>query len=215
MRSYKDLEALGGKLGLQNFSMTEAGARSPSRASPLPAREGPCSGTASRSTQGGERGQRRHHVEKTDIHGYHVVQPGESPSKIAKVHLDDANRHMDIFNANKDQLKDPNLIHPARSWSSRTSSRAGPARPRACAPVPAGRDGCGGARPSSVSTNRAAAAPVPRPVPPARGRAVTAAVPPPHPLPDDVEPVETSASAARWLVAPTSGWSPARSSSGT
>jgi nucleoid-associated protein YgaU len=35
-------------------------------------------------------------------------------SKIAKVHYDNANRYMDIFNANKDQLKDPNLIQPGQ-----------------------------------------------------------------------------------------------------
>jgi nucleoid-associated protein YgaU len=53
-------------------------------------------------------------VERTDIHGIHTVQPGESLSKIAKVHLDDANRYMEIFNANKDKLKDPNMIQPGQ-----------------------------------------------------------------------------------------------------
>ena len=42
------------------------------------------------------------------------MQPGESLSKIAKTHLDDAGRYMDIFNANKDKLKDPNMIHPGQ-----------------------------------------------------------------------------------------------------
>lgn len=53
-------------------------------------------------------------VEKTDIHGIHTVKPGESLSKIAKVHLDDANRYMEIFNANRDKLKDPDLIQPGQ-----------------------------------------------------------------------------------------------------
>lgn len=53
-------------------------------------------------------------VERTDIHGIHTVQPGDSLSKIAKVHLDDANRYMEIFNANRDKLKDPNLIQPGQ-----------------------------------------------------------------------------------------------------
>ena len=53
-------------------------------------------------------------AERTDIHGIHVVKPGESLSKIAKIHLDDANRYMDIFNANKDKLKSPDLIHPGQ-----------------------------------------------------------------------------------------------------
>ena len=50
------------------------------------------------------------HADRTDIHGVHIVQPGDTLSKIAKVHLDDAKRYMEIFNANKDILKDPNLI---------------------------------------------------------------------------------------------------------
>ncbi len=53
-------------------------------------------------------------VEKTDIHGIHTVKPGESLSKIAKVHLDNANRYMEIFNANRDKLKDPDLIQPGQ-----------------------------------------------------------------------------------------------------
>lgn len=48
--------------------------------------------------------------ERNDIHGIHTVQPGDTLSKLAKVHLDDAKRYMEIFNANKDVLKDPNLI---------------------------------------------------------------------------------------------------------
>ncbi len=53
-------------------------------------------------------------VEKTDIHGVHTVKPGESLSKIAKTHLDNANRYMEIFNANRDKLKDPDLIQPGQ-----------------------------------------------------------------------------------------------------
>lgn len=49
-------------------------------------------------------------VEKTDIHGIHTVVSGDTLSKLAKVHLDNANRYMEIFNANKNILTDPNLI---------------------------------------------------------------------------------------------------------
>lgn len=49
-------------------------------------------------------------TERADIHGIYTVQPGDNLSKLAKVHLDDPKRYMEIFNANKDQLKDPNLI---------------------------------------------------------------------------------------------------------
>lgn len=53
-------------------------------------------------------------AERTDVHGYHVVQSGETLSKIAKIHLDNANRYMEIFNANKDQLSNPDLIKPGQ-----------------------------------------------------------------------------------------------------
>jgi len=49
-------------------------------------------------------------TDRDDIHGIHTVQPGDTLSKLAKVHLDDAKRYMEIFNANRDQLSDPNLI---------------------------------------------------------------------------------------------------------
>lgn len=49
-------------------------------------------------------------AERSDIHGIHTVEPGDTLSKIAKVHLDNANRYMEIFNANKDKLTDPDRI---------------------------------------------------------------------------------------------------------
>jgi nucleoid-associated protein YgaU len=42
----------------------------------------------------------------------HTVKSGDSLSKIAKHYYGDASKYMVIFNANTDQLKDPNLIHP-------------------------------------------------------------------------------------------------------
>ena len=41
----------------------------------------------------------------------YIVQSGDPLSKIAKEYYGDANRYMDIFNANTDQLSDPNKIH--------------------------------------------------------------------------------------------------------
>lgn len=41
----------------------------------------------------------------------YVVQSGDSLSKIAKEELGDASRWPEIFELNKDQIKDPNLIH--------------------------------------------------------------------------------------------------------
>ncbi len=49
-------------------------------------------------------------VEKTDIYGIHTVQSGDTLSKIAKLHLEDTNKYMEIFNLNTDILKDPNKI---------------------------------------------------------------------------------------------------------
>jgi nucleoid-associated protein YgaU len=45
-----------------------------------------------------------------EIFGVYTVQPGDTLSKIAKLHLGDANKYMAIFAANKDQLTDPNMI---------------------------------------------------------------------------------------------------------
>ncbi len=53
-------------------------------------------------------------VEETDYYHKHTVESGESLSKIAKHYYGDANKYMKIFNANTDQLKDPNLIHPGQ-----------------------------------------------------------------------------------------------------
>jgi len=49
-------------------------------------------------------------VEKTDIYGVYTVKSGDTLSKIAKWHLGDARRYMDIFNLNKDILDNPDLI---------------------------------------------------------------------------------------------------------
>jgi len=53
-------------------------------------------------------------VEKTDIFGIWEVKPGDSLSKIAKSVYDNAGQYMRIFEANKNILKDPNLIHPGQ-----------------------------------------------------------------------------------------------------
>lgn len=50
-------------------------------------------------------------VANKDIHGIYTVKPGDTLSKIAKVYLDDSNRYNDIFNLNKDTLKNPDQIN--------------------------------------------------------------------------------------------------------
>ena len=44
----------------------------------------------------------------------YTVKSGDTLSKIAKEFLGDANAYMDIFNANKDQLTDPDKIKPGQ-----------------------------------------------------------------------------------------------------
>ena len=46
--------------------------------------------------------------------GTYTVKAGDTLSKIAKEHLGDANAYMKIFNANKDQLTDPDKIKPGQ-----------------------------------------------------------------------------------------------------
>jgi nucleoid-associated protein YgaU len=44
----------------------------------------------------------------------YTVKPGDTLSKIAREKLGDANAYMEIFNANKDQLSDPDKIKPGQ-----------------------------------------------------------------------------------------------------
>jgi nucleoid-associated protein YgaU len=49
-------------------------------------------------------------VEKTDVYGVYTVKSGDTLSKIAKYVYGDANKYPKIFEANKDQLSNPDLI---------------------------------------------------------------------------------------------------------
>lgn len=44
----------------------------------------------------------------------YTVQPGDTLSGIAKVHLGDGTAYMKIFDANRDQLSDPDKIKPGQ-----------------------------------------------------------------------------------------------------
>jgi nucleoid-associated protein YgaU len=44
----------------------------------------------------------------------YTVKPGDTLSKIAREQLGDPNAYMEIFNANRDQLSDPNKIQPGQ-----------------------------------------------------------------------------------------------------
>jgi LysM repeat protein len=49
-------------------------------------------------------------VERSDIYGMYTVQPGDTLSKLAKGHLGDPMKYMEIFNINRDILTNPDLI---------------------------------------------------------------------------------------------------------
>ena len=53
-------------------------------------------------------------VETTDYYGIYEVKSGDSLSKISKMYFGDPMRYMEIFNINKDQLSNPDLIHPGQ-----------------------------------------------------------------------------------------------------
>lgn len=115
IEKYKDLETLATKLGIQGVSMTETGGKVSISGQATHQLEKDLFWDAIKKHAGWENEVAADiKVEKTDIHGYHVVEAGESLSKIAKVHYDNANRYMDIFNANTDQLKNPDLIKPGQ-----------------------------------------------------------------------------------------------------
>jgi len=115
IEKYQDLEATAGKLGIQNFSMREAGGKVSISGLTTYKLEKDLFWDVIKKHTGWENEVAADiKTEKTDVFGYWVVQPGESLSKIAKSVYDNANRYMDIFNANKDQLKDPNVIQPGQ-----------------------------------------------------------------------------------------------------
>ncbi|WP_459209388.1 LysM peptidoglycan-binding domain-containing protein [Aquimarina rhabdastrellae] len=51
-------------------------------------------------------------VEDASVFHRHTVKSGESLSKIAKHYYGDAMKYKEIFSANTDILKNPDLIHP-------------------------------------------------------------------------------------------------------
>ncbi|MCB0731810.1 MAG: LysM peptidoglycan-binding domain-containing protein, partial [Ignavibacteriae bacterium] len=49
-------------------------------------------------------------VEQKDYYHKHTVVSGDTLGKISKEYLGEAGKYMEIFNANKDQLSNPDLI---------------------------------------------------------------------------------------------------------
>ena len=68
-------------------------------------------GTRSRSTPAGRtKWSPTFRPRGPTCYGYYTVKSGDTLSAIAKKLLGSAGRYMDIFNANKDQLSDPDKI---------------------------------------------------------------------------------------------------------
>jgi LysM repeat protein len=112
---YADLPATATRLGITDFAMSEEGGKLKVKGSAEFQLEKDLFWDAIKAHAGWDKEVAADiRASRSDIHGYHVVQSGDTLSKIAKVHLDNAGRYMEIFNANKDQLKDPNLIHPGQ-----------------------------------------------------------------------------------------------------
>jgi nucleoid-associated protein YgaU len=49
-------------------------------------------------------------AQRSDVFGVHTVASGDTLSKLAKTYLGEAGRYMEIFNANKDTLSNPDVI---------------------------------------------------------------------------------------------------------
>lgn len=114
-QKYGDLAALGYSLGFKNFQTKEEGGKVHYSATAPYQLEKDLFWDGIKKHAGWENEVAANiTVEKTDIFGVWEVKPGESLSKIAKSVYDDAGKYMKIFEANKDQLKDPNLIHPGQ-----------------------------------------------------------------------------------------------------
>ncbi len=53
-------------------------------------------------------------VEDESVYAYHTVEKGETLGKIAKHYFGNAMKYKDIFEANTNILKNPDLIHPGQ-----------------------------------------------------------------------------------------------------
>lgn len=115
VEKYQDLTTLATQLGIQGFSMKEAAGKVSITGRSTYQLEKDLLWDAIKKHSGWENEVAADiKVDKTDVFGIHTVKAGDSLSKIAKSAYDDASKYMKIFEANKDQLKDPNLIHPGQ-----------------------------------------------------------------------------------------------------
>ena len=115
VEKYQDLESVATQLGIQGFSMRESAGKVSITGRSTYQLEKDMLWDAIKKHTGWENEVAADiKVEKTDVFGVYTVKPGDSLSKIAKSAYDDAGKYMKIFEANKDQLKDPNVIQPGQ-----------------------------------------------------------------------------------------------------
>ena len=114
-KKYADLTKIANDLGIINFDIVESGSKLQ------------LTGTASYQLAKDElwNAIKRHtgwedeltadiKVANTDLHGQYTVKGGDSLSKIARYIYGDASAFQKIFDANRDILKTPDVIHPGQ-----------------------------------------------------------------------------------------------------
>ena len=108
---YSNLNGLASELGIKDFAVKEEGGKVEYTGTASHQLEKDAFWDAIKKQPGWENEVAADiKTENSDVYGYYTVKSGDSLSKIAKSAYDDANRYMEIFNANKDKLKDPNMI---------------------------------------------------------------------------------------------------------